>query len=176
MKTKWIFLISLILILLGLILFLRDKRLDSLDVNQRFIHNKVFGKDSENRGYSDRAKKYMEEELEVFDNDPIMRIYFDKLLKQERKEVLVKSQSEYIKEITLRSRIRSCLINHYIDTYPDKKFIRWPLVIQYFESDNMKDLTKAVSYEYEPGLTQEEVDDIYRSPTDKECEDIKNGK
>lgn len=165
------------IVIIGLIIGIISYRLETaIQTNREYILTKVFEKDSEGRGYSDRAKRLMEEELTIFNNDQIMRKYFDRLLKLERQLALVTSKKEYFDTFILRGKVSSCLGDYVIRTYsndkPRKKFKNWLKEDESFESNNMNELLTIVEKQYSPNPNMDEWSLLMNSrPTDQECQD-----
>lgn len=143
--------------------------------NEKYIKEKVFAKDSENRGYSDEAKRQMDEDLEVLNYDPIakakVRRVYELSLIQERKNVLSNSQKEYLDGYVRWSKLFHCV--SYLSE--NKYFFNNLFKNMHPDGERMSDLLEIVDQKYTKRLSYDEKYDLINSfATEEECEAFAN--
>lgn len=143
--------------------------------NKEFINNQVFSKDSENRGYSDDAKKMMDEDLKIVGNDKEIKKLYELVEKSKRNLVLSKNKKEYINNFILWSKYKRCVVNLKIEKYPDVQLKNLLKTNNNEESIKMNNVGEYKSQEFLKNSTFEENHKMMNTfPTEKECGDFLN--
>lgn len=139
--------------------------------NEKYIREKVFAKDSENRGYSDEAKRQMDEDMAGLNNNPKVRRVYELSRIQQRKNLLANSQKEYIDGFKRWKKLFHCVEQLSPDLYYFKNL---------YENINpdgkrMAELLQIVHEKYTKRLSYDENYELANSfPTTEECEKFSN--
>lgn len=178
MKKNILIAISIILLCLYAFVRYRINKFYSLSpVNETYIKTKVFGKDSENRGYSDRAKKMIDEDVAIYNNDPNIKNLLINVAKSNRNIALSNSVESFHKNLEFSMKVKSCLLTYLVDKYKNEQIkheFKYYLKENY-ESDNMDKLLNIVSLKYQKTISNDIlIKLVARKFTEQECRDVKN--
>lgn len=177
MKNKLIFVLTFLFIIYVCALYIRlneNKKINNM--NEVYIKKEIFSKDSDNRGYSDEAKKLMDEDLALMDNDKYIYKLYIKKEKELRKVALSHNHKEFYQNYIKTSNVWHCLGTLINEKYPNiyaKNFLSK-------DSSEKKQINQMLNYlhnKYAKYYTWDEHIDITMKATnldEEKCEKILN--
>lgn len=147
-----------------------QKAVNLNDVN--YVREGILAPDSENRGYSDKAKEYMEEDLRIFNNDENMRKWYTNMLIYKRKIILSETKDAYVKNFLGWSKNSSCLLDYKNKNFKDLEFKHYLSPDTVWETKKKSSYSSHLSRKYEAEMTYDEIYSMMNeNPTDQECLD-----
>lgn len=168
-----------IVIIVGLVYgFLYEMRISENSKNEQtheeFVNKEVFSKDSENRGFSDEAKKSVDEVLKIVNNDPEITKLFYRMKKMTRIRALSKTPEEFHNNFINWSKTHSCVFDMIDNKYPNVDI--FPILDQKNEEDErIEKLNHALSiYLTKDFSFEKDYEMMNVEPTEQECKDYLN--
>lgn len=143
--------------------------------DEAYIKNKVFSVDSENRGYSDQAKKLMNQDLTQVNNDEIIAKLYAKSNIAERMIALSKTKKEFIRNFIHWTKVTQCLTTHMVKQHPSVRLKNFYNDKNSSEKISINLVIDALTDQYTSSNSVAEDQKLMNSfPTDKECEEMIN--
>lgn len=163
--------VSILAIIIGLgywyYLYKLEKYYLLTEGNEKFIKEKVWAKDSDGKGYSDKGQLQMESDLKGVDDPKIWNLY-KAYLRQVRKLTVSKNQQDYINNYKVYSKLMDCITF----SVPSVNNVKWLLKEQNStENDNLIILDEFLFQKYTKRMKYDDVYDLLNTSTTKEeCE------